>query len=533
MSQTDLDTLKVFAHVTAPNAAVYRAIMAVFAEAKARFVLHLRPEEVLEGLIARGITHRDAEAGEEPVPLTREEVELSLRYLWDKGNIRGYQDTADVTTVEEFIRKRFLYQMTPAGEAAEAALAFFEQQLGTAGALQATALEDIARQLAALEVLASEDTPDPGRVSSSLGELSRRFESLTSQAQRFMADLQRTIDLYEIDIDDFMGYKDTLISYLDRFIHRLIVATNEIATLITRVEETGIEPLLEIVTDREAADAFNQTTEDRARRLGAWQASWSGFKSWFIGSHGRTSQAEILRSRALEAIPDLLSVVATINERRTTRADRLADLRILSRWFMECDSDADAHRLWRAAFGLHPSRHLRINDDTLVAWEEDDAGPRQSWLDGPKLQISPRLRQYGHTRRRGRPTPIIDRTQDKQKLARLAAEETRQLAAARARLATDAPCLLSELHVLDPREFDLFFDLLTRALGRKRREQDSVKALSTDGTMEIDLQPVEGAGIARVTTQLGVLRVRDHRIVITDLFPITVPEPVQPEEALW
>jgi hypothetical protein len=59
-----------------------------------------------------------------------------------------------VTSVEDFHRSRFLYQLTVRGEAVEHAIAAYDEALGRRGALQAVALADIAMQLRADGALA-------------------------------------------------------------------------------------------------------------------------------------------------------------------------------------------------------------------------------------------------------------------------------------------------------------------------------------------------------------------------------------------
>ena len=71
------------------------------------------------------------------------------------GNLRADVDTSRVTTVEDFHRKRSLYQLTAAGQAAEQAIAFYEEAIGRRGQLQSVALADIADQLRSLLALAS------------------------------------------------------------------------------------------------------------------------------------------------------------------------------------------------------------------------------------------------------------------------------------------------------------------------------------------------------------------------------------------
>ncbi|MGH7346768.1 MAG: DUF2397 family protein, partial [Candidatus Rokuibacteriota bacterium] len=125
--------LRVFAYLNADKASLYRAVMRVFVDAKGRFTLHLRPHEVAAAL-------GSVELAE---PLDIAGVESALASLRDWGNLEAHPDTADVATVEEFYRPRYLFQLTPEGEAAERALAAYEEALAQRGELQSAALGDI------------------------------------------------------------------------------------------------------------------------------------------------------------------------------------------------------------------------------------------------------------------------------------------------------------------------------------------------------------------------------------------------------
>ena len=52
-----------FEHVHAPRAELYRRIMRTFAEAKHRFLVHLRPEDVREALAPSVSTFGEADRG--------------------------------------------------------------------------------------------------------------------------------------------------------------------------------------------------------------------------------------------------------------------------------------------------------------------------------------------------------------------------------------------------------------------------------------------------------------------------------------
>lgn len=496
-----------FAHLTTPNSVLYRQVMTVFLAAKERFAVHLRPEDVHGAL---SLDHR---------PPDVETVVKALDSLVAWGNLRADPDTARVTALEDFYRKRFIYQLTRAGEAAEEALGTYEVALGRHGALQAVALHDIITQLRELLVLAAEEDPDPAKVYLALDALTSRFDALAENARAFMGSLQRTIDLHDIDIDDFLVYKDRLIQYLERFIQDLITLGGRIALLISELELSGqVEPLLRVAAAREAADAApEEVTSAEALAFERWTGRWSGLAAWFVSTDGRQSQARALRGRALGAIPQLLSVVRLLNERRAGRSDRSADFRTLARWFAEAPDDDARHRLWRTAFGLHPSRHLAIDADTLGAREARPVQASTPWAEAEPLRISPQLRRTGSYERRGRIRRVQDRSAERRQLAEFAEQQAKETAAARARLATEGEIRLSRIGELDPLAFGFFLQLLGDALATWRPGMSRTVATSNDGSMEIHLTALGDGARAEIRTPDGVFSGPDHLVEIVDL----------------
>ncbi len=494
--------LGVFKHVTAPSAAHYRRVMAGFVQAKVRFVVHLRPEDVREEL-----------GGE------LAEVTAALQQLVEWGNLRADPDTSRVTTVEDFHRARFLYQLTNEGEAAEEALSAYDAALGRRGSLQAVALSDIATQLRALHALSAQQEPDDGRVHLLLRSLVDRFTDLASNARAFMGSLQRTIDLHDADAEAFRAYKDRLIDYLERFIKDLVGTGGEIALLVAETEARDVYRLLDLAAAREAADAAPGGATDgdddpRVREFERWQRiwreRWDGFRGWFVSAPQHPSQAKLLRSQARAAIPQLLHVVEALNERRAGRSDRSADFRELARWFAQAPTDQDLHRLWRQAFGLTPARHLTGRDVPA-------GSVGTSWADADPVQISPRLRKTGSYERRGRPNRVVDRSAQRKQLAARAAREAVEVSAARAALRTDRPTRLSDLGKLDPAAFRLFLALLGDALAARVPGRDSVETTTVDGALLVRLTVLDDGAEAQIHTQDGILRGPDHLIEILDV----------------
>ena len=521
---------KPFAHLHQQNAAVYRQIMGAFVQAKRRFIVHLRPEDVRDALTA-------ATGGAPELPT----ISDALSSLEHWGNLHSDPDTSRVTTVEEFHRARYLYQMTIHGDAAEEALDTYDQALGRRGALQSVALVDIAAQLRILLELARVAGPDPAKAHLSLLALVDRFKDLAANAQAFMGSLARTIDLQDAEAEAFLAYKDQLIGYLERFIKDLVGTGAEIAGLVEQLEQAGVGRLLDIAAERAAQDAApggppdsastdaEKTGEDprqveRTNSRLLWQDRWQGFRVWFVSTPHHPSQAMQLRTQARASIPRLLQVVSALNERRSGRSDRAADFRTLALWFAEAPDEASMHRLWRSAFGLSPSRHLTVDADTLEARQEDPVSPGTAWNQAPALLISPRLRKTGSYERRGKPNKVIDRSEQRRYLADLAAREAQETAEARARLATPGPIRLSDLGALNPPEFRLFLGLLGDALATKVPGARRVETTTSDGTMAIQLVELDRPGTAEVRTPHGIFRGPDHLVEITDLTDLSRTE---------
>ncbi len=499
------DPAELFRHVSAEKAVFYRRIMDVFAAAKRQYRLQLRPDEVL------------AEAQWPEAPPRIEEINAALTQLADWGNLQSQPDTARVSTLNDFYRARFLYRLSLGGEAVEAALAVFFQTLQRRAELQTVALEDIASRLLALQTLIDADSagegPDTAKVHEILRDLVRVFEGLADNAQAFMAGVARSIELQQADAGSVVGYKRRLIDYLERFMGDLVRRSDAIARLVQGLTPR-IDPVLLRVAEREARDAAPGGEQDLAdekfRRWQAWRERWKGLRGWFLQTGQEPPQAELLRARVRAAIPQLLGAIAAINERRSGRSDRSADFRMLAGWFAACADETQAHRLARAAFALNPARHFSLNP------QADDSLPASTrWADAPPLQINPRLREYGESAPRGPLAKVRDRSAERARMAGQLAEESRQVEAARRRLATGRATLLSELGELDTHAFGLFLNLLGEALAEQSGPETAVERQTGDGLLHIRLEPLADGRLARIATPAGVFAGRDHRLTIS------------------
>jgi len=494
-----------FRHVSAEKVALYRKVMETFTKAKRQFRLHLRPDEVL------------AEGNWQALPAI-DEIQKALSQLTEWGNLEAEPDTARVSSLNDFYRARFIYRLSTGGEAVETALASFARTLAHRAELQTVALEDISSHLQTLQSLADCVEPDAAKVHATLRDLVRVFEGLAENAQAFMAGIGRSLELQQAQVDAVVAYKKRLIDYLERFIRDLVNRSDQIAGHIESLSPR-MEALLWQAAQREARDSApddSHTRDVTAQGLRAWRERWQGLRRWFITDGHELSQAQLLRSKARAAIPQMLTAISTLNERRSGRSDRSADFRLLASWFADCTDDGEAHRLARAAFALNPARHFSLNPE--ASDDDIETSANTPWADAPCLSIHPRLRTYGEAAPRGSLPRIQERDKEREYLATQLQEEHAQIEAAREQLASGRTMHLAELDVLDKQAFSLFLSLLGEALTAQTSPDETVEVQSGDGLLQVRLQPLAADSRAEIHTEHGVLSGRDHQITITRLY---------------
>jgi uncharacterized protein (TIGR02677 family) len=100
-------------------------------------------------------------------------------------------------------------------------------------------------------------------------------------------------------------------------------------------------------------------------------------------------------------------------------------------------------------------------------------------------------------------------------MARQLAEESRQVEAARRRLAHGRPIQLSALGELGAHEFQLFLMLLGEALADQADPGKAVERRTGDGLLHIRLEPLAADTWASIRTPAGTFSGRDHLLTIS------------------
>ena len=490
---------ELFAFATAERRDLYIAVMAVFEDAAV-----VRPsmnfDQVAAAVVERGWDE----------PLDHAELDHALGQLVGWGLLEATQDhAARYATPEEFERRNLNWSLTAQGVAAIAGLMRALEVLRRAVSLQPAVLDAIADGLVELHHLASEPAGDDGRIATRLIEVEAHLESLVSNVRQFGIDLQRLMREEAIGDDVFLDVKDQTVRYLQEFVTGVERPTRRIAAAVARIDEVGVS----VVLDRALAGARLAPVagEDPARGWLAERAKrWDALRAWFAPQDASEPRIESLTVVARGAILQLLRVLERRWEGRRRAASLPQDFRALARWFAAAESEAEAHRLFNAVFGLWPARHAH-----LVPPDAEAVPSTASWLDAPAVEVAPALRTSGSLQERGRGAPVADPAMVR---VRRQAEQAAELAssrALRARLHTGGALRLSEFGALDRDTFAELLALLAHALSAPASSDGARRARSPDGGVEIVLRPIRDGRTARLATDAGVLGAPDDEVEIT------------------
>lgn len=468
--RTQLQVLKAATEASSP---LYAAILSVLVAAKERYQVQVRTEEVAGELAASGV--ETATLGS------------ALEQLKDWGAVTWTQDTSRVARLEDFHRRRELWQLTAAGQAAHDSVLRVLGAAEQAGSLQRALFRDIRENLDALA--AALDAGDATATYLRLRDLDGALRDLAANARDFhstMAELRRE---HELAPEKFLAYKHLLIDYLQQFLDDLFRYRGQIAAQVAGVEERGVDHLVQLAAAGDDSMGLFADHDLAAR----WKDRWAGLAGWFRADSGRgAAGAEELAAATTTAIRDLMAFLRKLTESATRPITRASELLHLARWFARSDQEG-AHRLFDAAFGLGLPHHLGQEEH-----DPDRTPAATSWWDAPPVDVPVTLREYGRRAPPPLPAVAVDYREAK---ARLAAEH-RARRDARVDAATRLTARPIDGRSLTVGEFALLLELLDRALHQRPLDGEFKVEVEAEGVRLIVATADEST---HVTTAAGTL----------------------------
>jgi uncharacterized protein (TIGR02677 family) len=444
-------------------------------------------------------------------PVDDETLERALGSLVGWGLLEGTQDhAAHYATPEDFERKNLQWSLTRRGEAAIAGVLHALDQLRHSVGLQPAVLDAIGDGLTELaDLLAQPATAETAaRTHIQLAEVEGHLAGLVTSVRQFNTHLQRLLREDATDDTVFADVKRRTVAYLEEYVEGVERRQRRLVAAIDRLSGLGVASLFDRalaganLAPVAGADPAPTWLDERTRR-------WTALRAWFAPVDGEAARIAGLLDIARFAIVELLRVLERRWDHRRRSASVANDFRRLAAWMRAAPGDAEAHRLFGAAFGLWPARHAH-----LAPGDGEARAPSTPWVEADPVDVAPALRTTGSLGMRGRTRPVADpatirAARRHEQAAELAAHERLRLA-----LTTDGIVRLSSLGRLPVEEFNELLDLLATGLNTAIDSDGARRAISSDGRVEVTLRDPGDHRTAELHTLHGVLRGPDLLVSI-------------------
>jgi uncharacterized protein (TIGR02677 family) len=371
-------------YVNAENVARYRAIMRFFYQEYQRLRYWMKPAEVYEGVRLLGVLQG----------YTLEQCHADLDKLVEWKNLTVRHDGGRATTIEEYMRKKYQYSLTPYSIEIERLLETLESVTGYGGSLEPTLFDTIAEDL--FEVRNKVDMFEPGEALELWERLYQSFVRLHENSADYIASLQTVHAETMMMTEEFLVFKERLRDYLQNFMQALQHRSYKIEDSLLHISREMRKRFLACV----AEDAINkpriEEMPSKKELIEEYEREWENLHRWFVGAGDEPSESTLLEQATKEAIARIVHCVRRIQERKRKGLSRRQELDFLAKWFYSIDDLDEAHRLAAYTYGLFATRHLQGEDR-----RESDRSDMSMWEEIPttrSIRSRSRKRISGHKR---------------------------------------------------------------------------------------------------------------------------------------
>ncbi|HZM77347.1 MAG TPA: TIGR02677 family protein [Candidatus Limnocylindrales bacterium] len=489
------ERMRLFTYVTTENRTAYLWVLRAFDSARDNYHVLLHTSEVAASLAQLSALHRDC-----PDP---QELELPrlLDALVEWGVLDRAQDGTRAATLAEYRNRHSVYQFTEAGYRAHRAVeSVLSASVGDSN-LSRLVFADLLADLAALTE--ANRGGDAEEVYRKLNRLDRALADIAERAARFyhmLGDLSRANDARP---EVFLAHKDALLTHLRDFHDELQRYAPRLREAVELVEATGLDRLIEA-----AAEADERIFRSPAERVDDWRRRWAGLRSWLapVGID-QISEADRLADATIGAIGDVLALLRRVTEARRGGVSRESQLRHLAAWLARTGSEAAAHALFDAVFGLGSPRHAGVTYP-----DPETLSTRQSWWDAPAVELSRTLVETGREPggRNNLPARIDRADSGRVRLREAQLAEERRLTRAALALADTG---LDE-QTLDEPTTALLMRLLERALANRPPGHIRVPVVAAAFGVRLQLTPKPDT-FTTIRTAHGRLRIDGYALTVT------------------
>lgn len=347
------------------------------------------------------------------IEYTMDQCKQDLDVLVEWNNLIPVQDTAKVSTVEEFKNKQFRYQLSEYSVEIERMTIRLENLKVESASLEPSLLERLRIELNRFKSMVDEDMNIVGNWWNSINE---DFKRLNQNYQDYIRDLYSIKAEEMMRTKEFLVFKDIFIDYLRDFVKGLQQNSYAIEAIIREItiedEEKIINKILEYNISIPRID-IEISEEDIRENI---KGRWINLKNWFTGDGERESEVSKLFDITNEIIRKITRFAFQIVETRNSAANRKEEYKKICEMFLCLDDIEEAHKLSSLVFGIFNTRHIKA--DIIRKTESINMGIYEE--EPYEITIKPRIRTY---REKSEKSPIPDNKERKEEALKRIIEE--------------------------------------------------------------------------------------------------------------
>ena len=388
-------------YLTADSAAHYRTILRYFYHQHERMRDFIAPEEILEYM--------------RTIPLfsdyQEDQLHQQLAQLVKWNNLIARQDMTSAKTVEEYKKKRFRYQSTPYTIEIERMLIVLEKKVGDTfqGSLERSQFDRLLQALTILQKeLDANGTKNAEEYMRLWEDVFRYFQTIRTSTADYIAYINSEQTDQRMQTEAFLVYKSQFTTYLRDFIVSLQNTSLQIRERLLEITPDKLSPFFQkLIEHRQSIPRLEDVSSSIEEWRKEYEEYWASLTQWFFGTSQQQSELEVLQWQTNEMIRRITRYVQRIGERQQHFRSRKNDYLHLAKWFVDCSSMDEAHKLSSVVFGAMTIQHLQLEEGTTDNLHSD------TWDEDPVLiPLKPRTNRY---RERTKPGSMTSNEEKKKK----------------------------------------------------------------------------------------------------------------------
>ena len=287
---------------------------------------------------------------------TIDQCNLDLKALVEWGNLIAMQDVSNVSTIEEFKNRKYIYQLSEYSVEIERLVIRLENLFIEGASLEPSLFERLRLEIEKIDKILNMSDKDVGTW---WNDLNNDFKRLNHNYQDYIKTFYGLKAEEFMKSSQFIAYKSELIQYLRDFIKELQKNSSKIEQILLTLKEEDEKKILEKVYNYEKNIPRLEyiPTEEEIRNKN--EGKWLNFKSWFLGSKNRTSESIKLLEITDEIIRKITRYASQISEDRGNSFNRKEEYKKICELFCKCETFEEANKLSSLVFGISNTKHIK------------------------------------------------------------------------------------------------------------------------------------------------------------------------------